>query len=242
MKPISSKLLYKVDIVVLVGAIFMFVGIIFLGASVFIFRDSSEFFQEAISTEGTISDIYLEESEKSDVHRVIVSYKADSELMSGRLNYYSSTMKIGDQLTLYYHPDNPSRVRGGASMFLDWIFFGAALSTVALGSLLVGFSVRKKKLKKRLLESGMRLSAVITDVRLKQNESVNGRHPYVVDCEYRTPEGSVYVFSSGALWDRPADDVIDSVVYVYVDPKNYRKYYVDVSTIPSHSVYVMGKS
>lgn len=240
MKPISSKLMYKIDVLMVAGTIFMLVGIIFLGASVLIFRDSNKFYREAVRTEGTISDIYREQTGKSDVYRVNVSYRAGSELMSSRLNYYSSTMKSGDRITLYYHPDNPSQVRGGASNFLDWLFPGIGFSVSVLGGLLFGFSVRRRMLKKRLLESGVRLNAVITHVRRKRNEAVNGRHPYAVDCEYRSPEGAVYVFSSEALWDRPADDVMGSVIHVYVEPNNYQKYYVDVTAIPTHPVYVMG--
>lgn len=117
----------------IVGSIFMLVGIIMLVVAFFIYKDSTRFYKTAEKTEATIEYIdkyreYNSTSKKNKTrHDVYISYyTSEGEYYDNvRISYYSSSMKEGKSITVYYDPDDPSDVRVKAgSNFAIWILLG----------------------------------------------------------------------------------------------------------------------
>ena len=98
-----------------VGAIFTVLGISFVVIAVVLGISNSRFFGSAIKTRAVIDSIYsYQEYDDLDNrwetrYDVYVSYTTDDgEYISGvDLGYYTSGMREGKKVTVYYDPDNP---------------------------------------------------------------------------------------------------------------------------------------
>lgn len=211
------------DIFRAVGIIFTFVGVIFLAVSIGLFIRSARFHSDAVLVEGVI--------EKITDEKVYVSYEVDGQLISTRLGFYSSSMRPGDSITLYYDPQDPYHVEASGAQILNWIFLVMGLLESGIGIGLLITSVRRKKLTKQLKENGLRLEAEVIGISLNQQISSNDRHPYMLDCQCIMPDGSIQVLHSEPIWYDPTNMLQDSYVPVYVDRKNYKKYYVDLARV-----------
>lgn len=205
------------------GLIFSLVGIIFLCVSIFLFTSSARFLAASTPVEGTI--------ERISGQQVFVSYQVEGEEYSSRLNFYSSAMRTGEPIQLYYDNGNPAVVRTPSSQFLNWIFLAVGILLAAVGLLLVILQARGKNRNQKLLETGMRLDAEIVNIGVNPRISSNYRHPYILGCQYVAPDGSLYQFRSGPIWQNPEHFLTSSQVSVYVDRNNYGRYYVDLSSV-----------
>ncbi|MDO4333397.1 MAG: hypothetical protein Q4C58_12045 [Eubacteriales bacterium] len=87
----------------------------------------------------------------------------------------------------------------------------------------------KKQKNKRLLEKGRVLYATVESIDRNRSYNVNGRNPYVIYCTWKDEYADLfYRFKSGNLWTNPALIFPEgSEIEVYVDPNDFRKYYVD---------------
>lgn len=107
------------------------------------------------------------------------------------------------------------------------------LPFLLIGGFFIFLSYRKKRKKQRLMQTGRRLPAEVTGSRMNFNYTVNGRHPYQLECRYTDPAtGAVYLFCSYNIWIDP-ELYVGQQVMVYADPADYGKYYVDVDSLQS---------
>lgn len=121
-----------VIILVLMGALFIMIGVSTV-------RSDKEFFKTAVPAMGTISDIQTKSRGSNEKeHIVSVSYEVDGQSYSGELTYYHSGMAVGQNIEIWYQPDNPSVMQtktgstagkmltiGGGIVFLllgGWVF------------------------------------------------------------------------------------------------------------------------
>lgn len=206
-----------------VGIIFTIVGLVFLGVAVGTFFSSQKFYEHAVSAEGEISKISRDQ--------VYVSYEAEGEEFDSRLGFYSSAMRVGDPITVYYHPEDPSVIRTKSSRMISWIFGGVGAAVLITGIILIVASFRKKSRENQLKKTGMRLDARIVGIAVDPRLSSNYQHPYILQCQYEGPGGRVYLFKSGPIWYDPTNLLTDDHVPVYVERENYDRYYVDISQV-----------
>lgn len=93
------------------------------------------------------------------------------------------------------------------------------------------WEIKNKKMVKRLIENGNFIWAQITEVAPNYNVTVNGRHPYIVYCQFQDVEGTVHIFKSRDINFDPQTLFKSEQVRVYVDNNNYKKYFVDIDEI-----------
>lgn len=85
----------------------------------------------------------------------------------------------------------------------------------------------------RLRAQGQVVQARIQGVEPNMAVSVNGRHPFVVLCQWQNPQTQeVHVFRSENLWFDPSDYLKRPQVMVFIEPENPRRYLVDLSFLP----------
>ena len=100
---------------------------------------------------------------------------------------------------------------------------------------LFGFSIKKHTSKNALLTSGTRVYANITDININTSYNVNGRHPYVIHCQWTHPtSGITYLFKSGNLWFNPDFLIRERNIVslpVYLNMEKPKKYYIDISEL-----------
>ena len=217
----------------IIGLIFMCsgIGVIFLG--VFVDKKNAEFMETAEETEATIVDIvatreYDRMDERYETkHTVYVSYEVDGEMYEYvDLSYYTSSMRIGDTVTVYYDPLNPYNIETGAGMKIIFIAMSilGGIFTVAGLVLMVCSIKRTTKLKK----IGKRYDATVVNIELNTNVSVNRRHPYRVTCRVEDyGAGEAYIYKSKNVYLDLEQYNLETVP-VYVDPQNPSKFFVDV--------------
>ena len=161
-----------------------------------------------------------------------VSYIYNGRQYEAYVSEYSSSMREGDDVILYVSKDNPEKVRTEMLLFLPTLILsivGAPFFIVGgIFFLFVGIKGRKKK---ALLQNGRVVEATVTGGQMNYSMSVNGRHPWKLECKYEdTYTGATYLYSSYNIWKDPFL-YIGQIVKVYVDRENPRKYYVDVDSL-----------
>lgn len=227
----------KNNVATIIFSIFTAVGIVFILAAAFIWGNEMQFRRSAVEVTGEIVDIvtgyeYRNSSRDRRIsHEVYVTYTFEGETYERvRLNEYSSSMYKGKSITLLCDPKNPGRVKTE---------FGAYLALFLVGGIGILFSCigiipliifhRKKVQKKRLLANGRVLHATVERIDINRALSVNGQNPYVIYCTWKDEYTDVlYRFKSENLWTDPGHVFNEgSEIAVYVDGKDYSKYYVD---------------
>ena len=210
-----------------IGLLFAIIGSIFFGIGCVTFVEHNEFMETAVPVEAFIDSISVTGSGDDKDYDVHVYYKYNNETISNYLNFYSSSMHEGDVLTIYCDPMNPHRVESGSPVFS--ILFGGLGGVFAIiGFTLTISSIRSNKKDKKLKSTGQLINAQITNVFVDYNLTVNGRHPYKIECGYLAPNGQYFQFVSKGVWTNP-QYFIGNVCPVYVNPNNPNEYYVDTS-------------
>ena len=211
--------------------IFLAVGIGLLAGSFAMFKSTSDF--KKIAEEVPAKIIRIEDYYDSDDelhHRVYVTYSYNGTVYDNvPINFYSSSMFEGKEITLLCDPEHPKRLRE-ASMVdiagLMLLFMGLVFSLV--GGIPIALSIKKSVQSKQLLKSGYVLHAVVDRLEFNTSYYVNGRHPYVIYCNYRDEYKDVtYLFKSDNLWTDPLPIFPPgSDIEVLVNPKDYSQYHV----------------
>lgn len=107
---------------------------------------------------------------------------------------------------------------------LFFVIFGG------IGFTILGVTASGESKKRRLMENGRLIHAVVEGIELNTFITVNDMNPYNVFCGYVDPTtGEKIEFKSNNLYFNPNEFYeIGSYIDVYVDQDNYKKYYVDV--------------
>lgn len=124
-------------IVLLVGVIFIIVSSIAL--------NSMPDKDEMIKITGKITDIERERHGDDESHDVYVEYEIDDQLYEDKLGYYSSSFRVGQDITLYYEEENLQKVYAeGEEGFLK-IFKVIGIAVTVFGALGMVYTMVKKR-------------------------------------------------------------------------------------------------
>jgi hypothetical protein len=121
------------------------------------------------------------------------------------------------------------RTSGGAEPeMLPMIFALIGVPFLAIGICFAAHSLWRRKVIRHVVEEGCSVMANVVAVSPNFTVTVNGRHPYVMECHYIDPlTGSLHVFYSRNLFYCPSE-FIGRQVKVYVGRDDLKHYYVDV--------------
>jgi hypothetical protein len=223
----------KRSIITLTFSIFLAVGILLSGISLFTWYNTTKYNATAVKTTGTVVDL-LEKGNRS--YSPVIMY-ADA---NGVKHRYISNMSskpagysIGESVAIYYDSQNPD-----AAKIAGWNEYFATLITGGLGLIfgLLGlgyFLVRKisNAHHEQLKQSGLLIHANVVSVDINSSVYVNDRNPFFIRCEGKDSlTGKTNKFKSGFIWSDPRPAIRSNTkIDVYVDRNNPRKYYVDIS-------------
>ena len=219
--------------------IFTIVGILLMVVGIVILVKFQLFAKTADEVTATITDIKEYRTENSDGeteydHDVFVRYEYEGYTHDVKLSIYSSSMRVGKNITLLVDPDNPRKVKvKGLESWPALIPIGIGLVFALIGIIPL-IVIRKNERKARLLmQNGRRLQAVIDEIKENTTISVNDSHPFVIYCSYDDGlGGNVYHFKSGNIWSDPYEVCdVGSVIDVWVKQDDYSQYYVDVDAL-----------
>lgn len=222
---------YRINkINMLFGISFSAFAVICIAAAVSLLVIWANFSRNSLSTDGIIVDInsrYNHNSESTE-YDVIVEYAVDGQIYSRTLGYYSSSMKIGQTVTIYYDPENPSHIMNSP-------YFACAILAVLIlafggvgGGFIIYEIVNMNTINRLAAEDKYIICDGMTErVEVNANVRVNGMHYKQMNFIYRDSQGYEYVFSSRPYHPNKNPFLDGQSVTVYVDiEKNPKKYYV----------------
>lgn len=210
------------------GGVFSLVGVIFMTVGILISIHSTKFYETARPVQATIVDFERSRSGDSDSRTAVVKYNVEGKEYVDNLGYYSSSMRYGDRLTIYYQPGNPLDISCKEGDILWLLFLPMGFVFFVIGAGYFSFRIFKARRNEWLLKHGERVMAEIGEITLNTSINMNGRHPYVLHCYYKAPDGTTYDFDSPSLWRRRHEIPEKGKVPVYVADRNFKKYVVDV--------------
>lgn len=209
-------------------ACFALLGAVFLTVGGFWAHSDAQFFASALQTKGEI----VRFSSDTDGHQhPVVAYSVDGEEYRQQLNYYSSSMRAGDAVTMYYAADAPHQARGkgvsGGAVFL--LVGGIFFLIGAVGFLSATLPVMRKN---SLRKNGECVSARVTAVTRLDNVRVNGAVPYRISCKTGViPELAERTLKSPMIYRELPQSLVGTAVQVYAEPKRHKRYLVDADSL-----------
>ena len=217
-----------------VFVIFALAGLVAIIVAIALAISDANFRSSANETTATITDIWASRnSDGEGSYTVNVRFFAGGREYGGALGYWHSGMAIGNEVKVYYNPNNPQDFRSNGGSVASWIVMALGVVFFVVGFIPYLISKKRKALKKYLLANGKRIMATVNDV-VWGNVYVNNRPCYNIICEYKDEStGNVYMFKSENVWitlPRLGEGQAMPYISVYVDCNDYSKHYVDVDS------------
>lgn len=216
---------------ILFCGLFGFVGIVLIITGILVFYHDQKFYETAMPATAKITD--FKRDNLDDSARTIVEYTANGKIFRGELNHYSSGMKYGDRLSIYYNPQNPLDIKTkGSSMLLlaIFIFMGTIFTSFGLGAGIYMYHQKNKI--SRLKQYGTRILAEIVELKENTSLSLNSTHPLIVTCRYVAPDGKIHFFTNKSVWLKAEELPEGSKIPVFIDKDNHNNYYIDIYETP----------
>lgn len=213
--------------------IFIVAGLFIIILGIYLNKENSKFMKDAIETEAEITEITTSRDSDGNVsHSVEVIFYVDGKEYGGILGYYNSNMYEGKIIDIYYEPQNPNNFRSDNLNTVIFIMLPFGSICIIAGFFILYPDIKSIHLKK-LKKYGRRIDAKIDDISLNTNYSVNGQHPYIIECSYFDEiKDKFYSFTSQNIWIN-LQPIINAknitTIPVYIDENDSRKYFVDIS-------------
>ncbi len=217
-----------------IGWLLLVVGLGLLGGAAYVARGTAAFLRSAERVEGAVVALV-----GSDTYAPRVEYRlpsGETRTFTGRIRSSPPAYDVGERVTLSYDPRQPGEVRLHGTFSL-WGFpiilggLGLLFGGVGGGMLAARAAGRRREAALRL--HGRRVQARFQAVERNASVTVNGVQPWRIVCQWQDPRtGLLHVFRSRNLWFDPTSYVRAQELTVFVDPRNPRRYVVDVEFLP----------
>ncbi len=231
------KFIKKLDNLNFFFSIFLTVGIIFTFIGIAEFVSSHNEANNRVTTTATITDIipYINNDNKRS-YDVYVEYEVNKNKYNEKLGFYSSNYYIGKEIEIYYYKDNIRKIGTKAGdIMLALIFSLIGIPFALIGAIGLLYGPAKKKKERKLQKTGIRINANYTETYLNTTVRINGLHPYKIICKGINPiTNQECIFKSKNIYKNPEEIIAIKRITtfpVYIDAKNNKKYFVDISSI-----------
>jgi hypothetical protein len=203
--------------------------------------NTRSFIAAAKHAEGTVTEL-VEKRDKDDgsiTYTPVVAFTADNGATVSFTSSFSSqpaAYAVGEKVEVLYAPDDPNdaRIKGFGSLWLGPLIMGVlglVFSGIGFGILTAGRLNKKKR--DWLMAYGTEIQAEFQSVDRNTSLKVNGRSPWRIVAQWHNPEtGQLHVFSSENIWFDPTAHVTTKQLKVLLDPKDSKRYHVDISFLP----------
>ena len=210
---------------------FVISGVIFLVSGILLFNHTNNLINNSQKAEAVISNI----SCVKDDCTAIVEFNVGNIKYSGELSKYSSMMKKGDNVLVYYNPSSPDDFKCGVTYTFSYLFIAiGTLITLASLFFMVKTNMKYKKYTNVKL-NGIKIDAKIISIDVDNSISDKGVNPYYITCLGINPiSRKEETFISENLWFDVRKVVESNNIVslpVFIDDLNSTNYSVDTSSI-----------
>jgi hypothetical protein len=221
--------------------IFLLIGVLMLLGSLLSWNNTRRFIANANTTQGRVIELIEvhDEDDGSITYKPVVTYVAAngrSITFTASFSSKPAPYDVGETVEVLYAPDNPreARIRGFGSLWLGPTILGGlgvVFTGVGGGMLLARRSGERKKI--YLMAYGNAIQTDFQGVERNASLEVNGKNPWRVTSQWLDPASNkLRVFHSENLWFDPTRFVKAKTVTVLLDPKDPKRYHMDVSFLP----------
>jgi len=116
----------------------------------------------------------------------------------------------------------------GDVRILPWVFLATGLTFLIVSVVLMYSSARRRRRRLELIESGMCINALVTEVLPDLSVRVNGRHPHYIMCKADDAYIGKNLTFKGPNSLRDLSGMTGQYVKVYIDRREPENYYVDM--------------
>ncbi len=228
--------------------IFTIIGAAMLIGTFFMYKNTSEFLENSIETQGVVVELLKTRSTSSSNNNTThndIMYKPLVQFTDSKgvqIEFSSSTSSnppsysVDEQVTVLYNPKSPNKAKI-KSFFSIW---GGITILGILGSVffltgggIILYYIRKKNILEHLKLNGKRIETDFQNVTLNTSFAVNGVNPFVIVSQWKNPRTSkIHIFTSDNIWFDPTEFIKTDKITVLIDNENPKKYTVDLSFLP----------
>ncbi len=215
----------------ILGIILAFLGIILLFSGINKIISNNNFKRENIQIEAIVTD------SNSNNKYTAVSFFIDEKEYNAIAKSYSSQIKNGDKITIFYNKENPSIICIEDGNANGGVFIGIGGVILVIG---LSFTLNKSNNsvnKEEIIKTGKKIQAELEDIVYDIKTTSNGKHPYYIVCSWKNKiDGKTYTFRSDNLWYDPKPYIkkLDlEKIPVYIIPSNPKQYHVAVKELTS---------
>ena len=220
-----------------IAYLFLAVGLAMLAGAAYWASRVDQFVRTASRAPGTV--IELKHPGGSSSYYPVVRYRtAAGEEITFRssVGSHPPSYAVGETVEVLYRESDPNEARI-RSFFALW---GAPAIVASIGAVfaLVGGGIlygqhRAAALAQYLRRHGEPVQTEFQNVELNTRVRVNGRHPWRIVTQWKNPaRGERHLFESENIWFDPTRHIGTRPITVYLDRRNPKRYYMDVSFLP----------
>ncbi|WP_281232747.1 DUF3592 domain-containing protein [Flavobacterium gelatinilyticum] len=226
-------------VVSIIKYVFTAIGLALLAGALYLYLDKKDFLKNAETVQGTVVELISKRSDNSITYAPVISFttKEGNKIeFTSSVSSNPSSYNVGESVEVLYDPKAPNKanINGFSSLWIGPLILGIlGVIFFLIGFIIILYGITKQKKKRYLLDNGKRISTTFNEVRLNYSLVVNGRHPYQIVSQWLdTQTNKLYVFESENIWFDPTEFVKTDEIKVVIDPKNPKKYYMDISFLP----------
>ncbi len=221
--------------------LFAGIGVALLVGALALALSTRRFIASADRSTGTVVEL-IQVRDKDDgsvTYKPVVEYTSKRGQRITFTSSFSSnppSYSVGESVDVLYAPDEPNdaRIDGFGSLWLGPLILsliGAVFAAIGLAIVLT--SRARQKRSEWLMAYGDAVQTEFQAVERNTSLKVNGRSPWRISSQWLNPETSqLHIFHSDNLWFDPAPYVKTKQLTVLLDPKDPKRYHMDISFLP----------
>jgi hypothetical protein len=222
-----------------IGAAFLAIGLVGLAGCGYWAVRTRAFLARAERAPGTVVDLEPSRSKDGTTYRPVVDYvlpTGQARTLRSNTGSNPPAFSIGEAVVVLYDPADPAdaRIDSTFSLWGGPIILGgmSALFGMIGGVILIARRVSSRRAQE-LRRRGTPVVARLDGVERNTSLRVNGRSPWRLVAQWQDPgTGMIHLFHSENIWFDPTPHVVQQELTVYVDRRNPKRYWVDVSFLP----------
>ncbi len=217
-----------------IAIVFSSIGILMLIGASFYTVHQYTFVKKSQETIGQVIDINQYTGSDGNSFSPEIQYTVNNTEYTFESNYSASqpSYAVGDQVPVYYDPQNPDRAKLGTGLALygaSFIITSIGIVFALIGGLILLVYTKRKKEIAFLLNQGHRITSSITAIKQDMNYTFNNKHPYRIYTKIILSGQSMEKeYRSDVLWKNPETVTKPGdMINVYIDLSNPKRYYMD---------------